>query len=102
MLLLLFTCASRSKAQEINDPGLSSVTHEVVDNELQLMQMSTRLKLQTAPQSQWRERRWFFYSVTNQTLTVAGALMNGIGRFYYADHTRRAPKIFLSMHHGCE
>ncbi len=71
---------------------LNSVTARVVDKELELLQMSTNLKLQTAPLNQWRERRWFSYAILNQTLTAIGSYINGCTRLHYRNDTGRAPK----------
>jgi hypothetical protein len=87
-----FTASYAAPGDPVGANSLSKVTQNAIDKELELLQMATNLKLQTAPQSQWRERRWFAYSVTNQTLTVIGSLMNGCGRLQYRHTPNKAPK----------
>jgi hypothetical protein len=92
-LLICCTLASSASASEPKKQNsLDGVTVQALDKELEMMQLATNLRLQTAPQSQWRERRWFAYSVTNQTLTIIGALMNGCGRIHYRNMPGKAPK----------
>lgn len=87
-------------AEELNSPALplkqpstvNQLTARAVDRELELMQMSTNLKLQTAPLNQWRERRWFSYAFSNQVLTAIGMYINGCARIQYRHHTGDAPK----------
>ncbi|MBS1952832.1 MAG: hypothetical protein JST89_01460 [Cyanobacteria bacterium SZAS-4] len=73
-------------------PTVNQLTARAVDKELELMQMSTNLKLQTAPLNQWRERRWFSYAFSNQVLTAIGTYINGCTRIQYRHHTGDAPK----------
>lgn len=73
-------------------PTVNQLTARAVDKELELMQMSTNLKLQTAPLNQWRERRWFAYAFSNQVLTAIGSYINGCTRIQYRHHTDDAPK----------
>ncbi|HEY9678386.1 MAG TPA: hypothetical protein V6C76_10275 [Drouetiella sp.] len=81
----------------VTTTAVNRVTARAIDKELELMQMSTNLKIQTAPLNQWRERRWFAYTFQNQVLTVIGVLMNGCTRFEYKKRTAAAPKnIFVN------
>lgn len=76
-----------TQASEIN-----RITARAVDKQLELLQMSTNLKLQTAPLNQWRERRWFSYAFSNQVLTAIGSYINGCTRLQYRNNTAKAPK----------
>ncbi|CAN5406403.1 hypothetical protein BH10CYA1_BH10CYA1_01030 [soil metagenome] len=92
ILLLLPLPANAEPDQRLDGSSLNQLTARAVDKELELMQMSTNLKLQTAPLNQWRERRWFAYSIINQILTVVGTYINGCTRIQYRNHTSDAPK----------
>ncbi len=70
-------------------------TRAIAASELELMELSTRLRLQSISGARWRARRWFAYSFSNQTLTVVGALLGGCGRFRYLHNPRLAPRDFF-------
>lgn len=99
-LIFLLLPLSSTAEPELNPPivplnqplTVNQLTARAVDKELELMQMSTNLKLQTAPLNQWRERRWFSYAFSNQVLTAIGMYINGCTRIQYRHHTGDAPK----------
>lgn len=92
LFLFLLPHPANAELEQKSGETVNQLTARAVDKELELMQMSTNLKLQTAPLNQWRERRWFAYAISNQVLTAVGMYMNGCTRIQYRHHTADAPK----------
>lgn len=63
----------------------------ILANDLRIMEDGMNLKLAIERRKLWRERRLFFYSLCNSSLTSVGAFMAGAGRLKYANNPSTAP-----------
>lgn len=83
-----FEAAASAKANLSDFRQIDSLTVRVLQKEVQFVELNTRVQRQTIPRSSWTGRRWFLYQVTNTSLTAAGALLSGAGRFSYLHRGR--------------
>lgn len=84
------TCAAQSLTR---DAG--SLETEILSKELSLFELSTKVAHQNSTKGPWRQRRWFLYTLANQSLTATGALRGGIYRLKFRNNPGSATRSVI-------
>ncbi len=81
ILIVMIALMPVALAAELSGQNrLDAIDRRVLDRELELLAINATIKQHSQPHSMWEARRWVLYSVSNSSLTAAGAMINSVER----------------------